>query len=150
MFKVINTFIHSIFSIIIFIFQIVLACVFMTVCHSQKPYVEEGIPKPYTYQYAVADDYSKANFQKSESQDANVRPPSSSTMPSISLPLIFSGKCQGTVCDCPPWWSYPDNLLHCWPCPRVCCWCFLPRRTCLPQGAIKTIQASKINMWINI
>ena len=30
------------------------------------------IPKPYTYQYAVADDYSKANFQKSESQDSNV------------------------------------------------------------------------------
>merc|ERR1711892_883696 len=27
-------------------------------------------PQPYTYQYGVADDYSKANFQKAESQDA--------------------------------------------------------------------------------
>merc|ERR1712105_185985 len=26
-------------------------------------------PSPYTYQYAVADDYSKANFQQSESND---------------------------------------------------------------------------------
>merc|ERR1711982_264999 len=26
-------------------------------------------PQPYTYQYGVADDYSKANFQKVESQD---------------------------------------------------------------------------------
>merc|ERR1712106_397647 len=26
-------------------------------------------PQPYTYQYGVADDYSKANFQKAESQD---------------------------------------------------------------------------------
>merc|ERR1712183_865297 len=26
-------------------------------------------PQPYTYQYGVADDYSKANFRKAESQD---------------------------------------------------------------------------------
>ena len=40
----------------------------------QKPYHEpEEPPKPYTYQYAVADDYSKANFQKTESQDAQVK-----------------------------------------------------------------------------
>ena len=47
----------------------------MTVCLGQAPYgkVPEEAPKPYTYQYAVADDYSKANFQKSESQDPNVR-----------------------------------------------------------------------------
>merc|ERR1711983_307820 len=28
-------------------------------------------PSPYTYTYAVADDYSKANFQQSESNDGN-------------------------------------------------------------------------------
>merc|ERR1712215_175718 len=28
-------------------------------------------PSPYTYQYAVSDDYSKANFQQSESNDGN-------------------------------------------------------------------------------
>merc|ERR1712215_237801 len=28
-------------------------------------------PQPYSYQYGVADDYSKANFQKTESQDSN-------------------------------------------------------------------------------
>eukprot|EP00091_Calanus_sinicus_P011855 TRINITY_DN2674_c0_g1_i7.p1 TRINITY_DN2674_c0_g1~~TRINITY_DN2674_c0_g1_i7.p1 ORF type:complete len:132 (-),score=39.89 TRINITY_DN2674_c0_g1_i7:66-461(-) len=32
--------------------------------------VEKALPpQPYTYQYGVADDYSKANFQKAESQD---------------------------------------------------------------------------------
>ena len=36
------------------------------------------IPKPYAYQYAVADDYSKANYQKTESQDSNVSQPFSS------------------------------------------------------------------------
>merc|ERR1712212_78611 len=36
------------------------------------PYVEEKLPpKPYAYEYGVADDYSKANFKKSETQDAN-------------------------------------------------------------------------------
>ena len=35
--------------------------------------LEEGPPKPYNYQYGVSDDYSKANFQKTESQDGNVR-----------------------------------------------------------------------------
>ena len=29
-------------------------------------------PQPYSYQYGVADEYSKANFQKTESQDGNV------------------------------------------------------------------------------
>merc|ERR1711928_43417 len=29
-------------------------------------------PSPYTYTYAVADDYSKANFQQSESNDGTV------------------------------------------------------------------------------
>lgn len=54
------------------------------------------IPKPYTYQYAVADDYSKANFQKSESQDSNV----SVTYPKknflrISMNFFFKGNVKG-------------------------------------------------------
>ena len=44
----------------------------LALCLSQG-YKGEESPKPYSYQYAVADDYSKANFQKAESQDANVR-----------------------------------------------------------------------------
>merc|ERR1711885_115324 len=28
-------------------------------------------PQPYAYEYGVADDYSKANFKKTETQDAN-------------------------------------------------------------------------------
>merc|ERR1711923_331734 len=36
------------------------------------PYVEEKLPpQPYAYEYGVADDYSKANFKKSETQDGN-------------------------------------------------------------------------------
>ena len=35
--------------------------------------VEKLPPKPFNYQYGVSDDYSKANFQKTESQDSNVR-----------------------------------------------------------------------------
>ena len=117
MFKVDNQYIHVMFVItnIIFKFQIVLACVLVTICHSQKPYVdpEAGNPKPFTYQYAVADDYSKANFQKTESQDPKVRPSSSciENHPFV-IHSIISGKCQRTVCDCPTWRSYPDNLLH--------------------------------------
>merc|ERR1719431_1772536 len=35
------------------------------------PYVEEKLPpQPYAYEYGVADDYSKANFKKTETQDA--------------------------------------------------------------------------------
>ena len=34
-------------------------------------YVEEKLPpQPYAYEYGVADDYSKANFRKTETQDA--------------------------------------------------------------------------------
>ena len=32
--------------------------------------VEKLAPQPYAYEYGVADDYSKANFKKAESQDA--------------------------------------------------------------------------------
>merc|ERR1711983_184894 len=40
--------------------------------YKPAPYVEEkGAPEPYTYEYAVADDYSKAAFNAGESSDAN-------------------------------------------------------------------------------
>merc|ERR1711936_1136076 len=36
------------------------------------PYAPEKLPpQPYAYEYGVADDYSKANFKKTESQDGN-------------------------------------------------------------------------------
>ena len=36
------------------------------------PYKEEKLPpQPFAYEYGVADDYSKANFKKTETQDAN-------------------------------------------------------------------------------
>merc|ERR1712106_790812 len=33
--------------------------------------VEKLAPQPYAYEYGVADDYSNANFKKTETQDAN-------------------------------------------------------------------------------
>merc|ERR1712024_417979 len=39
--------------------------------HKPAPYVPEKLPpQPFAYEYGVADDYSKANFKKAESQDA--------------------------------------------------------------------------------
>merc|ERR1712072_91833 len=36
------------------------------------PYAPEKLPpQPYAYEYGAADDYSKANFKKTETQDAN-------------------------------------------------------------------------------
>merc|ERR1712106_1295964 len=35
------------------------------------PPVEKLAPQPFAYEYGVADDYSKANFKKTETQDAN-------------------------------------------------------------------------------
>ena len=39
---------------------------------SYAPVEETYHPQPYKYQYGVKDDYSKANFAKTESQDAQV------------------------------------------------------------------------------
>merc|ERR1712002_212842 len=40
--------------------------------HAPAPVAyEKEVPEPYTYTYGVADDYSKSNFQASESGDAN-------------------------------------------------------------------------------
>merc|ERR1711944_216435 len=40
--------------------------------YKPAPYVEEkGAPEPYTYEYAVADDYSKAAFNAGETSDSN-------------------------------------------------------------------------------
>ena len=39
--------------------------------HKPAPYVPEKLPpQPFAYEYGVADDYSKANFKKTETQDA--------------------------------------------------------------------------------
>ena len=40
--------------------------------YAPVPYVEEKLaPQPFSYEYGVADDYSKANFKKTETQDAS-------------------------------------------------------------------------------
>merc|ERR1712048_100494 len=40
--------------------------------HAAPVYREEKLPpQPFAYEYGVADDYSKANFKKTESQDGN-------------------------------------------------------------------------------
>ena len=45
-------------------------CAIITTSLSVPQYPQENeIPKAYNYQYGVKDDYSKANFAKSESQD---------------------------------------------------------------------------------
>ena len=56
------------------IFQSTLCLVAATYAVPQGGYAVEKLPpKPFNYKYGVHDDYSKANFQKTESQDANVR-----------------------------------------------------------------------------
>jgi hypothetical protein len=37
--------------------------------YGAAPVYEELAPQPFAYQYGVADDYSKANFKKEETQD---------------------------------------------------------------------------------
>ena len=48
-------------------------------------------PQPYAYEYGVADDYSKANFKKTETQDAEGKVAGSFT---IALP---DGRIQTTT-----------------------------------------------------
>merc|ERR1712106_31023 len=53
--------------------------------------VEKLAPQPYAYEYGVADDYSKANFKKAETQDAGGNVAGSFT---IALP---DGRIQTTT-----------------------------------------------------
>merc|ERR1712128_368913 len=53
--------------------------------------VEKPAPQPYAYEYGVADDYSKANFKKAETQDAGGNVAGSFT---IALP---DGRIQTTT-----------------------------------------------------
>ena len=57
--------------------SILLSLVSLTsiLCHPQPPsYADHAShhPQPYKYQYGVKDDYTNANFAKTESQDAKV------------------------------------------------------------------------------
>ena len=76
-------------------FQILSAVALVAVASAQyapAPYVEEKLaPQPYAYEYGVADDYSKANFRKSETQDAGGNVAGSYT---IALP---DGRIQTTT-----------------------------------------------------
>merc|ERR1712110_989514 len=98
-------------------------------------------PSPYTYTYAVADDYSKANFQQSESNDGTGAVTGSY---SVNLPdgriqtvtynandltgNVATVEYSGTAAPpCPCWW-----LRCCCPCPRRprCCPPSCPPRSC--------------------
>merc|ERR1712106_800225 len=60
--------------------------------HLAPVYKEEKLaPQPYAYEYGVADDYSKANFKKAETQDAEGKVAGSFT---IALP---DGRIQTTT-----------------------------------------------------
>ena len=60
--------------------------------YQPAPYKEEKLaPQPFAYEYGVADDYSKANFKKSETQDAEGKVAGSFT---IALP---DGRLQTTT-----------------------------------------------------
>merc|ERR1711935_1018547 len=60
--------------------------------HPAPVYKEEKLaPQPYAYEYGVADDYSKANFKKAETQDAEGKVAGSFT---IALP---DGRIQTTT-----------------------------------------------------
>merc|ERR1712071_462272 len=76
-------------------FRLLSAVALLAVVSSQyapAPYVEEKLPpQPYAYEYGVADDYSKANFRKSETQDAGGNVAGSFT---IALP---DGRIQTTT-----------------------------------------------------
>merc|ERR1712203_1147062 len=60
--------------------------------YAPAPHVEEKLaPQPFSYEYGVADDYSKANFKKTETQDASGNVQGSFT---IALP---DGRIQTTT-----------------------------------------------------
>merc|ERR1712168_574044 len=60
--------------------------------HAAPVYKEEKLPpQPFAYEYGVADDYSKANFKKTETQDAEGKVSGSFT---IALP---DGRIQTTT-----------------------------------------------------
>ena len=60
--------------------------------YAPTPYVEEKLaPQPFSYEDGVADDYSKANFKKTETQDASGNVQGSFT---IALP---DGRIQTTT-----------------------------------------------------
>ena len=61
--------------ILIPLFQLISTLALVAVASAQyapAPVVKvvKEIPQPYAYEYGVADDYSKANFRKTETQDA--------------------------------------------------------------------------------
>merc|ERR1711962_226137 len=65
--------------------------------YKPAPYVEKELPpQPYAYEYGVADDYSKSNFRKTETQDANGNVGGSFT---IALP---DGRIQTTTYTADP------------------------------------------------
>merc|ERR1711942_37597 len=56
-------------------FKLVCSVALMAVTSAQyapapAPYQEKLAPQPYAYEYGVNDEYSKANFKKTESQDS--------------------------------------------------------------------------------
>merc|ERR1711892_248617 len=67
--------IHPLFNQIFNMIKATIFAVLVSITLAQKPGpygdLKEGPPKPYNYQYGVSDGYSKANFQKTESQDSN-------------------------------------------------------------------------------
>jgi hypothetical protein len=77
------------------LFQLLSTVALVAVASAQyapAPYVEEKLPpQPYAYEYGVADDYSKANFRKTETQDAGGNVAGSFT---IALP---DGRIQTTT-----------------------------------------------------
>ena len=67
------------FDDILYFAQLVIASVLLAAAYASgppygapAPYAEEKLPpQPFAYEYGVNDDYSKANFKKTETQDAN-------------------------------------------------------------------------------
>ena len=71
--------------------QVAIISLAVPLVSSQYVPVEKLPPQPYAYEYGVADDYSKANFKKTETQDAEGKVAGSFT---IALP---DGRIQTTT-----------------------------------------------------